>query len=214
MSDEHDGDLSRLVRAYATRHRASPAQESALRTEITLESAARRRETPRSRVRHSAWQWMGVGFAFGVLLSLVALFALHGVGEADQRDAELVASHVRGLMVAHLTDVPSSDQHTVKPWFQGKLSYSPVVKDLSAEGFPLLGGRLDFVSDRPVAAIVYRRNGHLIDVFQWPEGGGGGPEVARREGFHIVRWKADGMRFAAVSDLNEEELRQLSRLLP
>jgi anti-sigma factor RsiW len=108
-------------------------------------------------------------------------------------------------------DVGSSDQHTVKPWFDGRLDYAPPVRDFTAQGFPLVGGRLDFLAGRPVAALIYRRDKHLIDVFVWP--GGRKSAAASAEGYNVISWSAEGMNFRAVSDLNLTELRQLEDLI-
>jgi anti-sigma factor RsiW len=122
---------------------------------------------------------------------------------------ELVASHVRSQMLpSHRFDVASSDAHTVKPWFEGKLDFSPPVKDLAEQGFPLVGGRLDYLHNRQVAALVYQRRKHSINLFIWPSSPGdlALPTKATRQGFHIVQWTKSGMTFCAVSDLNEDEL--------
>ena len=125
----------------------------------------------------------------------------------------LVAGHIRALQPGHLMDVASADQHTVKPWFDGRLDFAPPVKDLKPEGFPLMGGRLDYVADRPVAALVYGRRQHVIDLFVWPEGRRvPGADTFEHSGYNVVRWHRDGMVFSAVSDLGAPELAEFARL--
>lgn len=132
--------------------------------------------------------------------------------EADRLTGEIVSSHVRSLMAEHLTDVASSDQHTVKPWFSGRLDFSPQVSDLTEYGFPLVGGRLDYLDSRPVTALVYRRRQHLINVFLWP------PETPReessvsstsRQGYNLLSFQYRGMVYWVISDLNLRELEGL-----
>jgi anti-sigma factor RsiW len=160
--------------------------------------------------------------AVAASLALVSagVWGLFGALSARSADVfltqALVASHVRSQMLpSHRFDVASSDPHTVKPWFEGKLDFSPPVKDLVAEGFPLVGGRLDYLYDRAVAALVYQRRKHSINLFIWPSSPGdeAAPKKATRQGFHILQWTGSGMTFWAISDLNEAELQEFVRLI-
>jgi anti-sigma factor RsiW len=133
--------------------------------------------------------------------------------EADLT-GEVVASHVRSLQGAHLTDVASSEHHTVKPWFAGKLDFSPPVPDFSDRGFPLAGGRLDYLGEKQVAALVYRRREHVINLFVWPSPDSSAAlRAASRRGYHAMHGAAGSMAYWAVSDLNESELTQFMQLV-
>jgi anti-sigma factor RsiW len=161
----------------------------------------------------TAW-WMRPmafsGLAAAMLLIVCSImFYLPAHASRGQID-DLVGSHVRSLEEDHLMDVASTDQHTVKPWFAGKLEFSPPVIDLSAEGFPLIGGRLDYLDQKKVAALIYRRNKHVINLFIWP--GGTTPEVDAKQGFNLIRFECKGMTCWAVSDLNAGELQQFADL--
>jgi len=126
---------------------------------------------------------------------------------------QVLASHVRSLMPGHLTDVASTNQHNVKPWFNGRVDLSPPVPGLDSAGFVLDGGRLDYVAGRAVAAVVYRRRQHVVNVFSWPESGADTRMSAvTAQGYHLVSWRSDGVAFWAVSDLNEGELSQFVAL--
>ncbi len=132
------------------------------------------------------------------------------------RPEELVASHVRSQMLpSHRIDVASADPHTVKPWFEGKLDFSTPVNDLVAQGFPLIGGLLDYLHSRAVAALVYQRRKHTINLFIWPSSHGdrAARMTAKQQGFHILERTKSGMTFCAVSDLNEAELQEFVLLI-
>jgi anti-sigma factor RsiW len=133
---------------------------------------------------------------------------------ADAIAGQVLASHVRALMGTHLTDVASTDQHTVKPWFNGRLDFSPPVYDFAERGYPLIGGRLDYVGSGPVAALVYGRRQHVIDVLLWPtqRGPTGGPAAVTRQGYHMLHWSAPDYTYWVVSDLGVTELGEFSRL--
>ena len=124
---------------------------------------------------------------------------------------DVVASHVRALQPGHLEDVVSTDQHTVKPWFDGRIDFAPPVKDLAAKQFPLLGGRLDYLNNRPVAAMIYGSDKHIIDLYVWPGNGGPMPSTASRNGYNTVHWSENGMEFWAVSDLEAGKLNDFVR---
>ena len=145
---------------------------------------------------------------------LTALRPIQSVGPSDTIADEIVTDHIRSLMADHLYDVRSTDQHTVKPWFLGKLDFSPPVTDLAALGFPLVGGRLEYVAGHPAAALVYQRQKHTINVLVWPSADGTTQPAARSlRGFHVEHWVRDGMAFWAVSDLNVTELAAFAHAL-
>jgi len=134
------------------------------------------------------------------------------VGPMSERSSvgdEVIASHVRSLLVDHLTDVATSDQHIVKPWFNGKIDFSPPVFDLAREGFPLQGGRVDYIGGRVVAALVFKRHAHVINLFVWPASDATATTVkatASRDGHNIETWRAGGLAFWAVSDVSADDL--------
>jgi len=156
------------------------------------------------------WNWLAVAAAI-VLAAIVASSFLPRLrqGGADQFLAtQLIASHVRSLMASHLTDVASSDQHTVKPWLDVKLDFAAPVVDLSGDGFPLIGGRLDYLDNRPVAALVYGRRKHFINLFVWPATSDEAktPKTITREGYQLLHWADSDFNYWAVSDVNINDL--------
>ena len=167
-------------------------------------------------LRSLGWRWFApaLGAAFGVALTVG--FLAHQPSADSILADEAVSSHVRSLLTDRITDVASSDRHTVKPWFAGKLDFSPPVRDLAGDDYPLIGGRLDYFGHRTVAALVYRHRQHLINLFVAPIPGGrvdAEPHAVSTQGYQVVEWRAGGMAFWAVSDLNEPELAQFVGLL-
>ncbi|HVN36492.1 MAG TPA: anti-sigma factor [Casimicrobiaceae bacterium] len=205
--------LRSAVGRGASYFRAPPELEARIRAALPATSAARA-SVPRPRF----WQWP---IAVGALATVFAIAATIGLYTTlpgvDERIAdEIVSSHVRSLLANHAVDVASSDQHTVKPWFAGKIDFSPPVRDFAAEGFPLVGGRLDYIDHHTVAALVYKRAQHTINVFAvpMPEGtADAAPRAGSTHGLHTVRWTRDGMTFWAVSDVGAEDLARLVALL-
>src|SRR6185369_12222815 len=145
------------------------------------------------------------------LAGLTIWFAVHRSAAAGIQDIalrEAVSSHIRSLMASHLADIAVSDQHTVKPWFAGKLDFAPPVADFTADGFPLAGGRLDYVGGRPVAAVIYHRRAHVINLFSGPDlsGTASPPRMSEDRGYHALSWSDGSLRFCAVSDVSADEL--------
>jgi len=175
------------------------------RIEMMLPSAPQRTSSRRSVLKGFV---MGTALSTAMAASLVIAVIRTG---PDQRVlGDVVSAHVRSLQGDHLTDVQTSDQHTVKPWFNGKLDIAPPVLDLTAQGFTLLGGRLDYIDGKTVASIVYRRRTHVINLFvtQGAVSEAQGARLETMQGFNIRRWSAQGLEFFAISDINADELQE------
>lgn len=167
--------------------------------------------------RWGSWRWFNAGT---LLASLVVLVWSAGLYLSTPSPTELLAeevlsSHVRSLMVNHIADVISTDQHTVKPWFDGKLDFSPTVRDLTNLGFPLVGGRLDYLDHRSVAALIYRHRLHLINVYIWPASNERQSAFHTQsiQGYHLIHWREAGMVYWMISDLDPRDLMTLARIL-
>jgi mycothiol system anti-sigma-R factor len=231
-----DGELDAARASEFERHLEScPDCLAALEAQETLRSALQRAQlyetapvALRRKIRASLTALRPVAFSFRwplvrwVSLAAVALLVAfvgwrmirnYGV-ENQYQAAEMVDAHLRSLQAGHLTDVASTDQHTVKPWFDGKLDFSPPVRDFANDGFPLQGGRLDVLHGRTIAALVYGRRKHVVNVFVWPTSE---RDAAPRSGSHLgyqwVDWRQGGMEFCAISDTSAADLDQLQRLI-
>jgi anti-sigma factor RsiW len=177
---------------------------------------SRKRPESRTILLATPWNWLGLAAAI-IFAAIIAwnILPWRQRAEANQFLAtQLIASHVRSLMANHLTDIVSSDQHTVKPWLDGKLDFAPPVADLSSEGFPLVGGRLDYLDNRPVAALIYQRRKHFINLFVWPVAGDAAKATTSmtRQGYQMLHWVDPDFNYWAVSDINEKELQEFEQL--
>ena len=227
-----------LIRAIgnATPYYKAPAElreriQSSLREEIVEQPVRgvrrdahplvrRKQPEPRAVLFGMPWNWLslaGLGLAAAVIFAAIIFSNLAPVLRrpgADQFLAtQVIASHVRSLMANHLADVASSDQHTVKPWLDTKLDFAPAVVDLSQQGFPLVGGRLDYLDNRPVAALVYQRRKHFINLFIWPaEPDAKMTKAMSRQGYQLLHWVDSDFNYWAVSDISEKELQEFKQL--
>lgn len=165
--------------------------------------------------RHRAsWQAMAAAVVLAAGLGSASTYLLTSQTSSEAAVAAVIAGHVRGLVASHSTDIASSDRHTVKPWFNGRLSFAPKVKDLAKDGFPLLGGRIDVIGGQPAGTLVYRRRQHLVSLTATPDEADipSTPLRLTRDGFSVVRWREDGITYWAVSDLAMTELEELAKL--
>ncbi len=202
--------LHSALSAGSLYHRAPAALDKRIRASIRVAN----KPAPTPRRLHWGWPSLAaaiVAIAGIIILSLaVRLLLVPSNAVVD----EVVSSHVRSMMGDHLTDVTSTDQHTVKPWFDGRLDFAPDVQDWASQGFPLVGGRLDYVDNRPVAALVYKRRLHTINLFIWPTSDAtSNPQNWTRQGYHIIEWNQSGMTYWAISDLGMDELAQFAQLV-
>lgn len=177
---------------------------------LTERIAAMPELTPSVANDNRLMRWLGPGIV-GALAASLAMVTLLPPGADTVVDQEIVSSHVRSLQPGHLTDVETTNQHIVKPWFNGRIDFSPPVPELADQGFPLAGGRLDSINGRTVAAIVYHRRLHTVNLFVWPA-----KDAAERsfvkDGFAVTEWSRNGLRYAAVSDIAPSELQQFHKL--
>jgi anti-sigma factor RsiW len=206
------------------------AQQQALRTVLRADSLyyappgplqrrvrAALRRARNTETRPWGWSQRWLGLAAAVAIVAIVLWNVvpswFSASSQDQLLQELIAGHVRSLMVDHLTDLSSSDPHTVKPWFEGKLDFSPLVIDLREQGFPLVGGRLDYLDSRPVAALVYQRRQHIINLYSWPSAppSDAGRMAVARQGYQLIHWETAGMTCWAISNLNQRELHEFAQ---
>jgi anti-sigma factor RsiW len=175
------------------------------------------RKQRRPRFPNTLLRWVAAAACILFLLGAGFLLArlAFAPAEPERLTREVASAHIRSLQEEHLVDVRNSDSHKIKPWFAGRLDYSPTTIDLKAQGFPLVGGRLDYLNGRPVAAIVYRRRDHLINLFVWPSSGSESDAIHqdRLQGFQIIHWSKAGMSYWLVSDLNATELNEMAQAL-
>jgi anti-sigma factor RsiW len=199
--------MQAAIRTKLPFHRAPPGLAARIGAALPREAPPR---AARPWFRMPAFGLAGTGLA-GALAG-VALTVLVIGGQSDPTIA-VIDSHIRSLQPDHLTDVLTSDQHTVKPWLSARLDVSPPVRELKDEGFPLVGGRLDYVDGHQAAAVVYRRAKHVINLFAWASAGA--DEAFReetRQGFNVITWRRGGIRFYAVSDVEEDQLAAFAKL--
>lgn len=207
-----DKDLSTLIREHATRHKAPETLRAGIRTQIALEEARRTPPPPRRPWLVTGWGTASAGFALGMLCMGLLLPLGLRLGSVEPLDADLVAGHVRALRVGPIAEVLSTDRHTVKPWFQGKLDYAPPVFDLASEGYALTGGRIEHVRGEPVGVLIFNHNRHVIDLFVWPSTDRAEPQRTVRRGFNVVHWADGSMQYWAVSDTDRHEMENFVRL--
>ena len=209
--------LSAALKASTFYFRAPANLQNRIRQTTCARNGAARLK-PRSTELQASWkQWMRwlMPVAASAVVAVLAVFVAFNQVADNRLTDEVVSSHIRSRMAEHLTDVASSDQHTVKPWFAGKVDFAPPVTDLKEHGFPLQGGRLDYLQNRVVAAEVYKRNSHVINLFVWPASGNRNTtkKLTVVKGYNVISWENSGMNYAAVSELSPVELREFADLL-
>jgi anti-sigma factor RsiW len=215
------GACSPVYQAQLTLRSALQSDELYFRAPVGLE---RKIQTVGQRPERKPWLlalqvrgWTAAAVAAAAVVAVAFFFPpmLSRSSQAERIAQDVVSAHVRSLMPGHLTDVPSSENHTVKPWFAGRLDFSPPVADLSAEGFPLVGGRLDYADGRPVAALVYRKDKHFINLFVWPSASvhESAETAETRQGYNVLHWTRGRTTFWVISDVNRIELRQFTDLV-
>jgi anti-sigma factor RsiW len=215
MCDRRAGDYRRIARHIAGGYQQAPAGlldkiRASLARERLASCTTRRSFNWHPMMRQAAALLCAAG-----LSALTTWYVMRSSEDHAALQHDVLAAHVRSLVQDKPIQIASSDGHTVKPWFNGRVDFAPPVKDLTANGFQLIGGRVDFVDNRRVAAIVYKRREHVINVFLWPATGSQmhGAHLMAGNGYNILTWSAPGTVYWAVSDLNAVELSELQKLL-
>ncbi len=208
---ESQSALQAGIRRHATYHAAPGGLARRIRSQLGQQPSA-------ASSRPAAWRWprldrwlsLGAALAATAIVSWTAAVQYASVSGDERVAEEVIASHARATLTGHGIDVASSDQHTVKPWLSSRLDFSPAAVDLANAGFPLAGGRLDYLESRPVATLVYRYRQHVIDLFVWPDARARADASLRAfssKGYNVLRWREAGMDYWAVSDVNEAEMK-------
>jgi len=210
MTPRKEPDAEPLIARDATYYRAPETLRTRIRAAVRAEA--------RERARPMMWRWGGLAAAFATvaLVSWNVALLQGGPSDEDRLLAEVSTAHVRSLMAEnHPNDVASTDQHTVKPWFEGKLDFAPAVTDLADAGYALLGGRLDYLDSRPVAALTYRHRLHVVNLFEWPSARGADapPRIFSRNGYAIAHWRRGGLQYWAISDIASADLLEFAKRL-
>lgn len=198
--------LRESIRRSAPVYRAPEALRSQIRFALRREAASTSAAS-----RAPGWLAYAASIVLAVAIGSGGTFVLLGERQTDAIGSEIVDSHLRSLLGTHLTDVASSDQHTVKPWFAGRTDLSPPTVDLGAEGFPLVGGRLDLIGGKPVPALVYKRRAHVINLFVLPASRADRGETLSRRGYNLRHWDEGDLGFWAVTDAAPSELAEFER---
>jgi anti-sigma factor RsiW len=200
---EHLRTLRDMLGNPALRHATPEGLRARIEAALPHEAPARPAAPPPGPTSRFAWAALGAGLSAAASIALVVGTRTPALPDIEQ---QIVASHVRSLLATHLVDVVTSDQHVVKPWFNGRIDFAPPTPDLKAQGFPLAGGRLDYIGGRVVPAIVYRRRLHTINLFAWPAGSTAAPATAQFEGYNLRHWQQGGLDLWAVSDVSPADL--------
>jgi anti-sigma factor RsiW len=203
--------LQTSVQTHASRFRAPPGL-----TQRLFEKPAEAKPDSVSTGLPSWWRTLAIGATAAVVALLLwnLSSSFESRGNRPALLEEVVSAHVRSLMANHLTDLTSSERHAVKPWLANRLDFAAPVGDFDAQGFSLLGGRVDYLDGKPVAALVYRHRQHIINVFVWPSGDRDGPiRISTHRGFNSTNFESGGMSYWIVSDLNTTDLQKLAALL-
>lgn len=206
--------LQRALREHVTYHDASPALAARIRARLPAAHAKPAQSRPWSAfLPRLQWLQLGAAVAATAVLSWTAGVQYASLSEDELVAGQVMAGHARSVLTSHLTDVATSDQHTVKPWLSRKLDFSPPVTDLAPAGFPLLGGRLDYLDGRPVAALAYQHRQHLINLFVWPDhkSASTATQTFSKDGYNVLRWADGGLVFWAVSDLSPAEMKDFAQ---